>query len=232
MTENHCKNCDGALPPRAGFCPACGQSVKEFSRPWLEFMRDSMAELFDLDGRMLKSMRLLLTRPGFLSYEYINGKRASHTSPVRLYLVVSLVFFFVLPMILPDTTANNPSHKISVDLYSQAMFLMLPLFAVLLKFFYWRTYYLSHLVFAVHLFSAMFIVFAVLLSIETLADQYVIVMLVQVVLLLYMVVYFVLALRNTYRENLTRSVLKFLGLLLLFLPVLGITIELASHNPA
>ena len=232
MSEQNCKNCNRALPSQADFCPACGQYVKEFSRPWLEFVRDSMAELFDLDGRMLQSIRLLLTRPGFLSYEYINGRRISYTSPIRLYLVISLVFFFVLPMILPDSTVTSPSHVVSVDLYSKAMFLLLPLFALLLKIFYWRSYYLAHLVFSVHLFSAMFIVFAVLLSIETLADQYFAVMLLQVILLIYVVAYFVMALRVTYRESLLKSSFKFFGLVLIFLPVLGITIELASHQPA
>jgi hypothetical protein len=94
----------------------------------------------------------------------------------------------------------------------------------------WRSYYLTHLVFSVHLFSAIFIVFAVLLSIENLADQYFAVMLLQVILLIYMMAYFVAALRVTYRDSLLKSSLKFLGLLLTFLPVLGMTIELASHQ--
>ena len=229
MPEKCCKNCNGMLPPRAEFCPACGQSVKEFSRPWFEFVRESITELFDFDGRMLQSLRLLLTRPGFLSLEFINGRRVSHTSPIRLYLVVSLVFFFVLPMILPDVQGADASHDFSVDLYSRAMFLLLPLFALLLKAFYRHNYYLSHLVFAVHLFSAMFIVFAFLLSIETLADHYIAAMVLQIILFLYMLAYFVRALSVTYGESTGRSILKFLGLMLVFLPILGISIELVSH---
>jgi hypothetical protein len=49
---------------------------------------------------MLVSIRYLLTRPGFLSFEYINGRRLSYTSPVRMYLLISLVFFFILPLLL------------------------------------------------------------------------------------------------------------------------------------
>ena len=230
MSESSCNNCDSQLPAGAHFCPACGQSIKESSRPWLEFIRDTLTELLDFDGRMLVSMRMLLTRPGFLSYEYINGRRLSYTSPVRMYLVISLVFFFVLPLILPDTSASNPEHRISVDLYSKAMFLMLPLFALLLKLFYRHSYYLAHLVFTVHLFSAMFIVFAITLSIETLADRYLVVLLIQLVLLIYMVAYSIIALHTTYQQTRSKSALKLLGLLLLFLPVLGVAIEWASHS--
>ena len=230
MSESICKNCDKLLPGHANFCSACGQSVKGISRPWLEFAREALSELFDYDGRMLLSMRLLLTRPGFLSYEYINGRRVSYTSPFRMYLVISLVFFYVLPLILPDTLLDASGHEVSVDLYSKAMFLMLPLFALLLKIFYWRNFYLAHLVFAVHLFSAMFIVFAVMLSIETLADRYVIMAVLQVALLLYMVVYFVAALHTNYQEGWPRSVLKSLALLLMFLPALIVIIELTSRE--
>ncbi len=125
---------------------------------------------------------------------------------------------------------TSPRHEVSVDLLSQAMFLLLPLFALLLKIFYRQTFYLAHLVFAVHLFSAMFIVFALTMSIESAADRYVAVMLLQLVLLVYVIVYFVVALRTTYQQSWLKSVLKFLALLLIFLPILGGAIELASHT--
>lgn len=204
--------------------------MKEVSRPWLQFARETLVELADFDGRMLQSMRLLLTRPGFLSHEYVNGRRVAYTSPIRIYLVISLVFFLVLPLILPPSTLTSPDHELSVDLYSKGMFVLLPVFAVLLKFFYWRSYYIDHLVFTVHLFSAMFIVFAFLLSIEDMADRYLAVVLIQVVFLVYMMGYFVIALRVFYAETWPKSILKFFALLLIYLPVLGISIELASHN--
>jgi hypothetical protein len=230
LSESSCKNCDGPLTTQADFCPSCGQSVKEISRPSLEFAREILAELLDFDGRMLRSMRLLLTRPGFLSYEYINGRRVAYTTPIRIYVVISLVFFFVLPLILPGSSMTSPDHEFSVDLYSKGMFLLLPVFALLLKIFYRQFFYIDHLVFTVHLFSAMFIVFAILLSIETLADRYILVMLVQVIFLIYMLAYFVIALHTFYRESWPKSILKFFALLFIFLPVLAITIELASHK--
>lgn len=230
MSEARCKNCEGPLTAHAGFCPSCGQSVKEISRPWLEFVREMLTELLDFDGRMLRSMKLLLTRPGFLSYQYINGRRVAYTSPIRIYVVISLVFFFVLPLILPGSSMTSPDHEFSVDLYSKGMFLLLPVFALLLKIFYRRPFYIDHLIFTVHLFSAMFIVFAILLSIETLADRYILVMLVQVILLICMLAYFVIALHTFYRESWPKSILKFFALQLIFLPVLAITIELASHK--
>lgn len=229
MSSVHCKNCDELLTGNARFCPSCGQSVKMFSRPWLEMARELLVETLDWDGRMFRSFGLLLSRPGFLSQEYIAGKRVTYTSPVRMYLVISLVFFLVLPMILPPPTNVSPDHKFSVDLYSKGMFVMLPVFALLLKFFYRRFYYMDHLVFTVHLFSASYIVFAVMLSIETQADRYLLVMMLQILLLVYMVGYVLLALHRVYAESWPLTVLKSFGLLVLFLPALAVLMEVTSH---
>ena len=229
MSSPICSNCSKPLPGQADFCPACGQSIKVITRPWREVIGELLTELFDFDGRMLLSLRYLVTRPGFLSYEYINGRQLSYTSPVRMYLVISLVFFFVLPLILPESTVTNPSHEISVDQYSQAMFVLLPIFALLLKMLYRQVFYLAHIVFTVHLFSAMFIVFAAILAIEVQADRYLAILLVQLVLLIYMLTYLLIALRVTYRESWLKTSLKALALLVLFLPIIAGAIELASH---
>jgi len=232
MTGQTCKNCEQTLPGDAAYCSACGQSLRRITRPWLEASKEVAEELFDVDGRMLRSFRYLLSRPGFLSHEYINGHRVAYTSPVRMYLVVSLLFFLVLPLILPERTDfTNEDHNFSADLYSKAMFLLLPVFSLLLKLFYRRSYYLAHLVFTAYLFSAMFIGFAALMSIETAADRYLMVFALQFVIFMAMGYYVVAALRKTYGESWAKSTLKFFGLLLAFLPVLAISIELASHVP-
>lgn len=229
MSTSTCSNCDKPLPGQADYCPACGQSVKVITRPWREVVGELLTELFDFDGRMLVSLRLLMTRPGFLSFEYINGRRLSYTSPVRMYLVISLAFFFILPLILPESTVTSPSHVVSVDQYSQAMFVLLPIFALLLKMFFRQVFYLAHMVFSVHLFSAMFIVFAAILSIEVQADRHIVVLMIQLALFIYMLAYVLIALRVTYRESWLRSSLKCFVLLMLFLPIIAGAIELASH---
>jgi len=218
------------MPDGARYCPACGQSARVFTRPWMGVFRELLSELFDLDGRMLTSLRLLFTQPGRLSLEYNQGRRVAHTSPLRMYLLISLLFFLVLPMILPEIPVQNPEHQFSVELYSKGLFLLLPVYALLLKLFYPKSYFLTHLVFTTYLFSAMFIVFAIMLSIEIAADLYLAAMLIQVSLLLYMAAYFVIALRVCYRESWPKSILKGFGLLVIFLPLLAGSIEFASHG--
>lgn len=226
---SNCKNCTETLPESAKFCPACGQSVRLLTRPWLEVMRELIEELFDLDGRMFVSLQLLLAKPGFLSHEYNRGRRKAYTPPIRMYVVISLLFFFILPSILPESPGLPPEHELSVELYSRGMFVLLPVFAFLSKLFYRKDFYLSHLVFSTYLFSFMFIVFGALLAIEPYADRYVFFVLLQVVLLLWMLTYLFGSLRRCFGGSWVMSILKGLGMLLAFLPILGMTIEFASH---
>ena len=224
-----CRNCSAAMPETARYCPACGQSARMFRRPWLQVLREVLHELFDLDGRMLVSLRLLLTHPGELPRDYNAGRRMAHTSPIRMYLLISVVFFFVLPAIVPPDPEGLPQQQFSIDLYSRGMFLLLPIYALLLKLFYRRFFYLEHLVYTAYLFSAMFIALGMLMAIEGPSDRYLAALVVQFVILLYVLWYLVTSLRVCYREGWGKSALKALAVLLLFLPVLGGSIELAGH---
>jgi hypothetical protein len=224
-----CRNCDSPLPADARFCPACGQSVRDFSRPWAAVLRELLDELFDVDGRMFVSLKHLLARPGHLSHEFNRGRRKAFTPPLRMYLVISLLFFLVLPSIIPEVPGQLESHRVSVDLYSKGLFVLLPVFALLLKLFYRDAFYFAHLVFTTYLFSFMFIVFGLLMATESWADRYLAVLLLQLVLLAWTLFYFFAALRTNFGGTWARNTLKGLGVLFLFMPILASVIEFASH---
>jgi hypothetical protein len=135
----------------------------------------------------------------------------------------------IMPAILPVTNLTDSTQEVSSERYSQAMFLLLPVFALLLKVFYRKIYYLAHLVFAVHLFSAMFMTFALMLVLEGGADRHLFGAIIQSSVFLAMVIYAVVALKTAYCESWIKSILKFMGLFMLFLPIIGGAIELASR---
>lgn len=103
---NTCPNC-GAQ--RAGrFCGACGQNDRSYLRATREIVGEVLSEVFDLDSRLGRTLKYLVLRPGYLSSEFSSDRRASYVSPVRLYIVVSLVFFGVLSL----TTRFEPSETV------------------------------------------------------------------------------------------------------------------------
>lgn len=91
-----CPNCQSAA--YGDFCAACGQSRAEWNISTRAWLRRSVAEIFDLDGRFLQSLRILICQPGGLTQAWIHGRRASFVSPTRLYLLAAAILFGLLAL--------------------------------------------------------------------------------------------------------------------------------------
>lgn len=99
-----CRNCGD--PAALDYCPSCGQAVDEGRAPLTTLLGDFLSEFLSLDGRHLRTARELL-RPGRLTVRYLQGKRASYVSPVRVYFVASLLFFLLVGFPAPDAREQN-----------------------------------------------------------------------------------------------------------------------------
>lgn len=98
-----CRNCDAALV--GPYCSECGQRARDPARPLWEILREFVIESLVLDGRLTRTLGMLLRHPGRLSAEFRHGRRARYTSPLRLYLATSLLCFSVFAIrgcVAPD----------------------------------------------------------------------------------------------------------------------------------
>lgn len=102
-----CLNCGSALQDK--YCPVCGQKNKDYTLTFRDFFSDFLEELLDVDSRVLRSLRLLFTKPGFLTSEYVKGRRVRYLPPLRIYLVASVLFFLVVSLntFLPNFKNNE-----------------------------------------------------------------------------------------------------------------------------
>ena len=89
-----CRNCSHPVTER--FCAKCGQFAASFHRPIWSLVSDSLIDTFGLDGRLWRTLPLLMVRPGRLTQRYIAGRRARFVPPFRLFLTASVLFFFTL----------------------------------------------------------------------------------------------------------------------------------------
>jgi hypothetical protein len=87
-----CPNCGAKRIGR--YCHQCGQRDYDPKVAIWSLFRDAFEELFELDGRTLRSIPVLLFRPGVLITEYLAGRRQRYSSPVRVYLFALLFGFF------------------------------------------------------------------------------------------------------------------------------------------
>lgn len=88
-----CMNCGTTLSGQ--YCGNCGQRSKNRMISVWELTRDAFGDLFELDSRLWRSLIPLLIRPGQLTRDYLEGRRARYMPPFRTYLVLSIVFFLV-----------------------------------------------------------------------------------------------------------------------------------------
>lgn len=86
-----CKNCGATTS--GNFCHQCGQATHLHVPSAFEFLHEFVSHYVALEGKLWKSLKLLLFKPGMLTREYIEGRRARYLEPLRLYLSFSIIFF-------------------------------------------------------------------------------------------------------------------------------------------
>ncbi len=88
-----CLNCGSPLGGQ--YCGQCGQRSTNRLISLFELIRDAFGDLFELDSRLWRTLVPLLVRPGQLTRDYLEGRRARYMPPFRMYLVLSLIFFVI-----------------------------------------------------------------------------------------------------------------------------------------
>ncbi|HET9825774.1 MAG TPA: DUF3667 domain-containing protein, partial [Chitinophagaceae bacterium] len=112
--EKDCLNCGATVVGR--FCHVCGQENVVPKEGFWNLVIHFFYDITHFDSKFFDSLRYLLVRPGFLSKEYIRGRRASYLNPVRMYVFTSAIFFLVFFLLvdvkkIPVTTENTPLSK-------------------------------------------------------------------------------------------------------------------------
>ena len=97
-----CKNCDSTLEEGFNFCPVCGQSNSDNNVSFTTLIKEFLDNYFGIDSKMAHSAVPFLFKPGALTNRFQEGKVKHFIHPVRLYLVMSLFYFFTISYLLSD----------------------------------------------------------------------------------------------------------------------------------
>lgn len=109
--DKTCLNCNYVVENR--FCPNCGQENTDTRKTFFHLFVHFFEDLTHYENAFWKTIKNLIFKPASLTKEYLSGKRMSYLAPVRLYIFVSFVTFFLLSVI-PDNE-DTPD----VNLHSQ-----------------------------------------------------------------------------------------------------------------
>lgn len=109
IRENkNCLNCGHIVEER--FCPNCGQENIETRQPFYYLFAHFIEDFTHYDGQFWKTIKYLLFKPGRLTKEYLIGKRQAFVAPVKLYIFISFITFF-LPTLLPSSKNAAKNDK-------------------------------------------------------------------------------------------------------------------------
>lgn len=117
--EKNCLNCGYAVEDR--FCTHCGQENLELKDTAFHLMLHYVQDLFHYDGKLWHTMKSLVTKPGLVAKEYLEGKRQRYLEPIRFYVFASSVFFLTFFIFLGDETYTSdvtPETNYSKRLYN------------------------------------------------------------------------------------------------------------------
>lgn len=115
--EKDCLNCGTEVQGR--FCHICGQENIEVKESVWDLVSHFFRDITHFDGKFFSTLKYLMIRPGFLSKEYMIGRRASYVNPIRMYIFTSAFFFLIFfsffkadkTTIITGGTINNKTFE-------------------------------------------------------------------------------------------------------------------------
>ena len=99
--DKTCLNCRYVVDNR--YCPNCGQENTDTRKTFVQLFVHFFEDLTHYENSFWKTIRNLIFKPASLTKEYLSGKRMSYLAPIRLYIFISFITFFLIP-ILQDSS--------------------------------------------------------------------------------------------------------------------------------
>lgn len=167
--DEECPSC--GIVGTGKYCHQCGARRRTAAEPLAEVLREAAAELIGFEGRLLRTLSVLFSKPGTLTAEYLRGQGARHVSPVRLYVAASAIALAAGAVGAGGTSETATDLGVlEIDLFVAVtvpteilMYVSIPLFALLLQLALGRERkYSEYLIFALYFQSALFLISTVL----------------------------------------------------------------------
>ena len=105
--KHQCQNCGNEI--ETNYCSSCGQVYESRIKPFASLIRDFLGDIVAFDSRAAITIKKLIFHPGFLTKEYLIGKRVQYVPPTRLYVLLSLLLLFLISI-----NTNQNSTKLMI----------------------------------------------------------------------------------------------------------------------
>jgi Protein of unknown function (DUF3667) len=110
-----CLNCGIEL--LGAHCHGCGQKAK-VHRTLKSYGHDLLHGVFHFEGKVWKTLPMLVFKPGELTRRYIHGERAKFVSPLALFLFAVFLMFAVVGGLAGEMKAPEIGGDVKIDVTS------------------------------------------------------------------------------------------------------------------
>jgi hypothetical protein len=104
--SDQCSNCGFVFAGIRNYCPRCGQKNKQLTAPLKYLLEEVLESTLHLDSKSFRTISSLLIRPGHLSVEFNSGRRAKYVAPIRIYVLLSFIFFLLFGLLTGGPSAD------------------------------------------------------------------------------------------------------------------------------
>ncbi len=108
-TEKDCLNCGAIVHGK--YCHVCGQENIVPKETFWHMVTHFFYDVTHFDSNFFHTVHHLIFKPGFLSREYMSGKRASYLHPIRMYVFSSAIFFLLFFSVFQGEIMSTSSNK-------------------------------------------------------------------------------------------------------------------------
>ena len=111
-----CPSCGSKTPGQ--FCSHCGEKkVGDEDYSLRHLLEDSVAALTLLESRVLRSVWLVTSKPGYLSSQYFQGRRVRYMKPLQLFIFLNVVYYFSLTLFTATTFTTPLATQLHMNNY-------------------------------------------------------------------------------------------------------------------
>lgn len=94
MTQNNydknlCPSCNTLA--ENNYCSNCGEKIIVRNYTFKEFVSNILQGFYNFDSKFFRSLKLLALKPGFITNEFLSGRRVNYTKPFQLFIILNLI---------------------------------------------------------------------------------------------------------------------------------------------